>query len=128
MKDKKYLDLLKRSVDRGKQLPKQKPSYIQEGEDYYNAALIYKTYPKFCSIENPENDSVMVANNLSDLKKLESLSEHLFVLVPDNEEIRSYYKSNKLGDNITLSYCQDVNHAFTTIRDKIKKIESTKKE
>jgi len=32
MKDKKYLELLKRSIDRGKELPKQdnEPSYIQE--------------------------------------------------------------------------------------------------
>ncbi len=32
MKNKKYLELLKRSIDRGKKLPKQEnePSYIQE--------------------------------------------------------------------------------------------------
>jgi len=121
MKGKKYLELLKRSVDRGKQLPKQNsgPSYIQEEEDYYNAVSISKNYPKVCSVEDLKDNSVTVANNLEDLKKLENVSEHLFVLVPDTDEIRSYYKSNRFGDNITLSYCQDVDDAFTTIRSKI---------
>ena len=121
-KDKKYLELLKRSINRGKQL-NSKPRCLQESdEDYYNAALINKSYSGVCSIEDPKDNSVTIANNLDDLKKLENVNEHLFVLVPDTDEIRSYYNSKRLGDNITLSYCHDVDDAFTTIRSKILKI------
>jgi len=90
-------------------------------EDYYNAELISRTYPEVCSIENPRDNCVTFAGNLSELKKLENIDKSLFVLVPDIKEINKYYKSKKLGSNITVSFCQDVNHAFVTIFNKLDK-------
>jgi len=84
-------------------------------EDYYNAKLIKRTYPRICFLDNLKDYSVTYARNLEYLKKLEDTDKNLFVLAPDDDSIRKYVKAGRLSNNITLSYCSDVEHAFTTI-------------
>ena len=85
-------------------------------EDYYNAKLIKKTYSRICFIDDLKDYSVTYARNLEFLKKLEDTDKNLFVLVPDDRSTHKYVEAGRLPNNITLSYCSDVEHAFTTIR------------
>ncbi|GAG56056.1 unnamed protein product [marine sediment metagenome] len=84
-------------------------------EDYYNAKLIKKTYPGICFIDDLRDYSVTYAQNLEFLKKLEGTDKNLFVLVPDDGSTRKYVEADRLPNNITLSYCSSVEHAFITI-------------
>ena len=84
-------------------------------EDYYNAKLIKKTYPRICFVDNLKDHSVICARNLEFLKKLKDTDKNLFVLVPDDKSIRKYVEAGRVPNNVTLSYCSDVEHVFTSI-------------